>query len=93
MHSSTLFIDGHKARVKYDPIIEMFRGEFLNTDRRATFIAGDAKELTIAARDAYAARGGWLSERQAAAITYHDEFGEVARTIITPEMLQKGSAE
>ncbi|MBC1185368.1 type II toxin-antitoxin system HicB family antitoxin [Kluyvera sichuanensis] len=53
MHTSTLFIDGHKARVKYDPIIEMFRGEFLNTDRRATFIAGDAKELTIAARDAF----------------------------------------
>ena len=42
---------------------------------------------TLAARDAYAARGGWLSERQAAAITYHAEFGEVARTIITPEML------
>ncbi|MFU0921118.1 type II toxin-antitoxin system HicB family antitoxin [Kluyvera sichuanensis] len=53
MHTSTLFIDGHKARVKYDPIIEMFRGEFLNTDRRATFIAGNVKELTIAARDAF----------------------------------------
>jgi hypothetical protein len=31
---------------------------------------------TIAARDAYAARGGWLSERAAVAITYHARFGQ-----------------
>lgn len=43
---------------------------------------------TLAARDAYAARGGWISERQAACITYHAEHGEVARTIVTPEMLK-----
>ncbi len=42
---------------------------------------------TLAARDAYAARGGWMSERQAMAITYHDVHGQVARSIVTPEML------
>lgn len=42
---------------------------------------------TLAARDAYAARGGWISERQAAAITYHAEFGHVGTAIVTPEML------
>lgn len=42
---------------------------------------------TLAARDAYAARGGWISERQASAITYHAEFGQVARNTVTPEML------
>lgn len=42
---------------------------------------------TLAARDAYAARGGWISERQATAITYHQQYGQVARTTITPEML------
>lgn len=42
---------------------------------------------TLAARDAYAARGGWVAERQARAITYHDKFGEVARVVVTPEML------
>jgi hypothetical protein len=42
---------------------------------------------TLAARDAYATRGGWLSERQASVITYHREFGEVGRLIVTPEML------
>jgi len=42
---------------------------------------------TLAARDAYAARGGWMSERQVIAITYHAEHGEVARNTVTPEML------
>lgn len=42
---------------------------------------------TLAARDAYAARGGWISERVVTAITYHAEFGQVARNTVTPEML------
>lgn len=42
---------------------------------------------TIAARDAHASRGGWLSERQASVITYHSEYGKVAEAIVTPEML------
>lgn len=43
---------------------------------------------TLAARDAYAARGGWMSERQCTAITYHSEFGQVCRSTVTPEMLE-----
>ncbi len=42
---------------------------------------------TVAARDAYAARGGWIAERQVTAMTYHDRFGLVARNTVTPEML------
>lgn len=42
---------------------------------------------TLAAKDAYAARGGWLSERSAAVITYHAQYGEIARNTITPAML------
>lgn len=42
---------------------------------------------TLAARDAHAARGGWFSERQALRITYHAEFGEVSRAVVTPEMI------
>ena len=42
---------------------------------------------TLAARDAYASRGGWQSERQCTAITYHAKFGQVARNTVTPEML------
>lgn len=43
---------------------------------------------TLAASDAYAARGGWLSGRDAKVITYHKEFGEVSRLTISPEMLK-----
>jgi hypothetical protein len=46
------------------------------------------QHATLSARDAYASRGGWLSEREATAITYHKQFGQVSRTTITPEMLQ-----
>jgi hypothetical protein len=45
------------------------------------------QHATLAARDAYAARGGWISERQVVAISYHSEHGEVARNTVTPEML------
>jgi hypothetical protein len=44
---------------------------------------------TLAARDAYAARGGWIAERQVTAITYSDKYGQVARNTVTPEMLEK----
>lgn len=44
---------------------------------------------TLAARDAYASRGGWLSERQCTAITYHSKYGQVARQTVTPEMLEE----
>ena len=39
---------------------------------------------TLAARDAYAARGGYISKRAAHAITYHVEHGEIKRTTVTP---------
>lgn len=43
---------------------------------------------TLAARDAYASRGGWMSERQCTAITYHSEYGQVSRNTVTPEMIK-----
>lgn len=42
---------------------------------------------TLAAMDAYAARGGYLSQRSASVITYHKKFGEVSRVTVRPEML------
>jgi hypothetical protein len=43
---------------------------------------------TLAAADAYAARGGWLSERQATSMTYSDETGEFARGIFIPPLAE-----
>ena len=39
---------------------------------------------TLAARDAYAARGGWVSRRGAKVITYDKTDGEVARITVRP---------
>lgn len=43
---------------------------------------------TLAARDAYAARGGWIAQRAMDAITYHRGFGQCGRVIVNPEMLE-----
>jgi len=43
---------------------------------------------TLAARDAYAARGGWMAERQVSAITYHEAYGQVSKITVIPEMLE-----
>lgn len=42
---------------------------------------------TLAAADAYASRGGWMSGRDASVITYHKRYGQVGRVTITPEMV------
>lgn len=46
---------------------------------------------TLAAKDDYAAAGGWLSGRSAKRITYHKQHGEVARDRMTPEMVAGAS--
>ncbi|TWH02832.1 MULTISPECIES: hypothetical protein [Brucella/Ochrobactrum group] len=46
---------------------------------------------TLAAPDAYAAGGGWLSGRSAKVITYSKLHGEVSRLTLRPEMV-KGAA-
>lgn len=43
---------------------------------------------TLAAPDAYAARGGWLSGRDAKVITYHREYGEVGRATVSFDMIR-----
>lgn len=40
---------------------------------------------TLAASDAYASRGGWVSERQATSMTYSKERGEISRAVFLPE--------
>jgi hypothetical protein len=43
---------------------------------------------TLAASDAYASRGGWMSGRDAQVITYHAEHGEVGRIVVNSRMCQ-----
>ena len=43
---------------------------------------------TLASKDAYASRGGYLSGRDSKVITYHKDFGEVGRNTININMLK-----
>lgn len=48
---------------------------------------------TLSARDAYAARGGYVADRRVTAVTYHNKYGEVGRNSTTPEMLSSAQPE
>jgi len=43
---------------------------------------------TLAAPDAYAARGGWVTGRDAKVITYHRDYGEVGRITVSFDMIR-----
>lgn len=47
------------------------------------------RHRTLAAPDAHAGGGGWLSKRDAKVITYHKEFGEVSRITLSPQMVSR----
>ena len=100
--TALFFHHGHKKKLGELPLLfaAMFPDAWGGADRRYAH-TGHLHHLhekehpglkllqhpTIAARDAHAARGGWISERQAMTITYSSRWGEVGRTVVTPEML------
>ena len=96
------FHHGHKVKNEALPLLfaAQFRKEWGQTSRAYLHCGHrhhcDEKEYngatviqhpTLAARDAYAARGGWIAERAAQSITYHRRFGQVGRVFVSPDML------
>lgn len=96
------FHHGHKVKNEQLPLLfaAQFREQWGRTSRAYLHCGHrhhcDEKEYngatviqhpTLAARDAYAARGGWIAERAAQSITYHRRFGQVGRVFVVPEML------
>jgi len=93
---------GHKKSFKTveSAFIGKFKKEFGNSD----FVYGHTGHLhhskeesnlmvleqhrTLAAKDAYSSRGGYLSGRDSKVITYHKKFGEVKRSTISINMLK-----
>lgn len=66
-------------------------GHLHSDELKSTNLMKVERHETLAAPDAYAANGGWLSGRSAKVITYHKEFGEVARLTLTPGMVHGAS--
>ena len=50
------------------------------------------RHRTLAAKDAYASRHGYVAGRSASAITYHREYGDVGRVVIPPERVMRRAA-
>ena len=97
---------GHKVKNENLPLLfaAQFPQEWGRTTRREIHCGHrhhrDEKEYngvtvvqhpTLAARDAFAARGGWIADRAAWAITYHKDYGAVGRVMVTTEMLSSPS--
>jgi hypothetical protein len=77
IYGSTKYAYGHMGHLHQEEVVT---SALMKVERHAT----------LAAPDAYAANGGYLSSRSASCITYHRSFGEVGRITIRPEMLQQG---
>jgi len=63
-------------------------GHFHHTHKIESNLMILEQHRTLASKDAYASRGGYLSGRDAKVITYHKKYGEVARQTINIEMLK-----
>ena len=63
-------------------------GHLHNQNVKETNLMVIEMHRTLASKDAYASRGGWGSGRDSKVITYHKEFGEVARLTININMLE-----
>jgi ABC-type sulfate/molybdate transport systems ATPase subunit len=59
-------------------------------DVKETTLMVVEQHRTLAAPDAYASRGGWLSGREAQVITYHKKLGEVSRVTLSSAMFEPG---
>lgn len=62
-------------------------GHLHSDELKSTNLMKVERHETLAAADAYAANGGWLSGRSAKVITYHKQWGEVYRSVLSPEMV------
>lgn len=63
-------------------------GHLHSQEQRETSLMVVEQHRTLAAKDAYASRGGWAGGRSASVITYHSKYGEAFRAVITPAMCE-----
>jgi hypothetical protein len=100
--TSLFFHHGHKRGVGNvaETLAGTFRSEYgstkhsyahlghrHHTESKETSIMTVHQHRTMAARDAHAAHGGWVSGRSAEVVTYSRQRGQVASMTVTPEMV------
>lgn len=100
--TSLFFHHGHKRKPEKidDVMVAKFREVFGRTKfsychmghlhhehKIETNLMTMEQHRTMAAKDAYASRNGWMAGRGAPVVTYHKQYGEVGRQVYTPEMV------
>lgn len=100
-NTSLFFHHGHKRKVENvdDVFVAKFRevfgrtkhsyahlGHLHSNELKETNLMQVERHRTLSAPDAYAAKGGWISGRDAKVITYSKIHGEVSRLTINPDM-------
>lgn len=63
-------------------------GHLHSDELKTTNLMKVERHETLAAPDAYAANGGWISGRSAKVITYSARHGEVSRLTLSPQMVE-----
>lgn len=63
-------------------------GHLHHIDVKETNLMVIEQHRTLAAKDAYASRGGWMSGRDAQCISYDTEYGEVSRVRLNAAMFK-----
>jgi len=102
-NTSLFFHHGHKRKVANvdDVFVAKFRevfgrtkhsyahlGHLHSNELKETNLMQVERHRTLSAPDAYAAKGGWISGRDAKVITYSKIYGEVSRLTINPDMVR-----
>jgi hypothetical protein len=66
-------------------------GHLHHVDVKETNLMIVEQHQTLAAKDAYASRGGWMSDRSAQVVTYSRRFGEVGRVRLSAAMFEEAA--
>lgn len=84
----TVFVSKFKKEYGVSKYVYAHLGHRHHDQIKETNLMLVEQHRTLAAKDAHASRGGWGSDRDSKVITYHKDYGEVARLTININMLQ-----
>ena len=83
----TVFVSKFKKEYGSAKYVYAHLGHKHHDQVRETNLMLVEQHRTLASKDAHASRGGWGSDRDSKVITYHKNYGEVARLTININML------
>lgn len=84
----TVFVGKYKKEFGLSDFVYGHTGHLHHEHKLETNLMTLEQHRTLASKDAYASRGGYLSGRDSKVITYHKEFGEVGRNTFNINMLK-----